>query len=102
MTEVINERGEQLNNVAALMSDIKSIAGTLQTKTAEQGVVLAKADANVEVVKVNAEEAHKEIEEAQGHQKAGGKCMCYLITGILVLCGIVILSTVLGLKGKSK
>jgi hypothetical protein len=36
----------------------------LQTKTAEQGVVLSKADANVEEVKVNAEEAHKEITEA--------------------------------------
>ncbi len=64
MTDVIAERGEQLNNVAALMSDIKQIAGTLQTKTAEQGVVLSKADANVEEVKVNAEEAHKEITEA--------------------------------------
>ena len=74
----------------------------MQTKTAEQGVVLLKADSNVEEVKVNAEEAHKEITEAQNHQKAGGKCMCYLITGILILCGIIILSTVLGLKGKNK
>jgi len=37
MTEVIQERGQQLDNVAALMSDIKQIAGTLQTNTAAQG-----------------------------------------------------------------
>jgi len=64
--------------------------------------VLLKADANVEEAKQNAEEAHKEVVEAQEHQKAGGKCMCYLIIGLLVICGIVILSTVLGLKGKHK
>jgi hypothetical protein len=40
MTEVILERGEQLNNIATLMTDMKMVAGTLQKETAAQGVVL--------------------------------------------------------------
>jgi t-SNARE complex subunit (syntaxin) len=55
----------------------------------------------MEEVKENAEEAHKELVSAEEHQKGAGKWMCWLIIGILVICLIVILSTVLGIKGKS-
>lgn len=60
-----------------------------------------KADANMDDTKVNVVEAHNEIEEARGYQKKSGKCTCYLIIALLVICGIVIISTVIA-TGKNK
>ena len=75
------------------MTDIKDIAKSLQTNTADQGQKLVKTDQNVEEVKDNAEEAHKEIEEAQGHQTSGAKWMCYIlgvVLGVAVILTIII------------
>ena len=83
------------------MGDIKQIAGTLQQNTREQGVVLMKADANMDDTKVNVIEAHNEIIEARGYQKESSKWTCYLIIALLVICGIVIISTVIA-TGKNK
>ena len=49
------------------MNDINQIAGQLQQNTAKQGQELIRTDQNMEVVKDNVVEAHKEIVEAQEH-----------------------------------
>lgn len=47
------------------------------------------------VVVTNAEEAQKEIVEAQGYQKSTGKWLCYLLVVVLAICAIVILIVLL-------
>ena len=46
------------------MNDINAIAGQLQQNTAKQGQELVRTDQNMDVVKENVVEAHKEIVEA--------------------------------------
>lgn len=86
---MIEERQQNLDNTEKLMKDIKDIAGTIQTNTRAQGEVLMRTDQNVDVAKDNAEAAHKEIEEAQTHQKSGSKWLCYIL-GVLGGLGVIV------------
>lgn len=91
MTSIIDERQHNLDNTEKMMRDIKDIAVTLQTNTAEQGKVLVRTDQNMDVAKDNAEEAHKEIVEAQKHQKSGGKWMCYILAVIFTVAAVIVI-----------
>ena len=94
MTHIIEERQDNLDNTTKLMADIKDIAITLQTKTAEQGTVLIRTDQNMEEAKDNAEEAHKEMESAQGHQKSGNKYLAYILTCLFVVALVITISVI--------
>jgi hypothetical protein len=54
----------------------------------------------MEVVKDNVVEAHKEIVEAQGHQKSTGKWMCRILTVIITVA--LILTIIFVVKASKK
>lgn len=83
------------NAAENLMNDINSIAIQLNQNTKEQGKELVRTDQQMTVVVQNAEEAQKEIVEAQSYQKSTGKWLCYLLIVVLVICAIVILIVLL-------
>jgi type IV secretory pathway component VirB8 len=48
----------------------------------------------MEEAKTNAEDAHKEITEAQSHQKSTNKWLCYILTVLAVVSVIIIIIVV--------
>jgi len=52
----------------------------------------------MEVAKENVVEAHKEIVEAQGHQKSTGKWICMILAIIIVISLILIIIFVVKAK----
>lgn len=79
-------------NVAEnLMNDINAIAVQLQDNTKKQEVTLIQTDQQMATVVVNTNEAHKEITEAQEHQKSTAKWLVWLILIVLAIVTIVVL-----------
>ena len=72
------------------MTDINDIAKEINTKVHEQRTDLIEIDNNASTALENAKDAEKNIEEAQEHQKSGGKCM-YWTVGILSIGAIIII-----------
>lgn len=72
------------------MTDINSIAKEINTKVHDQRPDLIEIVANTGEALENAKEAEKNIEDAQDHQKSGGKCM-YWTVGILAIAAIIII-----------
>ena len=89
MEDVIKQRQEELDNVEQFMTDINDIAKEINTKVHDQRTDLIEIDANAGTALDNAKEAETNIEEAQEHQKSGGKCMYWTI-GIILIFLIVI------------
>ncbi len=97
MEDVIKQRQEELNNVEQFMTDINDIAKEINTKVHDQRKDLIEINANADTALTNAEEAEKNIEEAQEHQKTGGKCMYWTIGVVSIFVLIIILIVVLKL-----
>ena len=80
------------------MTDINSIAKEINTKVHDQRSDLIEIDTNAGSALENAKEAEKNIEEAQDHQKSGGKCMYWTVgiigTAALIIILIVVLKIV--------
>ena len=57
MQNVINQRAEDIGNIANIMKDINSIAKDLALETQKQGEKLERLDENMTSVDNNAEEA---------------------------------------------
>ena len=91
MADVIHQRQEDLNNVEKLMSDINSIAQSINKNVHEQRHDLVQIDQNATAAKDNAKEAHNQITQAEAHQKKGGKCMYYILGGIALFVLIIII-----------
>ena len=89
-SRVIDERQQVFNQAETLMNDINTIAGQINTNTKNQGQELVRADQNMTDVVENAEEAQKEIVQAQKYQKSTGKWLCWLLLIILVALGVVL------------
>jgi t-SNARE complex subunit (syntaxin) len=100
LSDVINQRQNDLNAVEGLMDDINSIAKTLHVNTANQGQTLLKVVDNVDVAHTNAVDAHKNIEKASEHQKSGNKWLCWILLIIGGLAVFVIVMLVIMHWGK--
>ena len=57
MANIINQRKDDISNIANIMSDINSIAKDLALETQKQGEKLERLDENMTKVDENAEEA---------------------------------------------
>ena len=57
MANIINQRKDDIQNIANIMSDINSIARDLAIETQKQGEKLERLDENMTKVDDNAEEA---------------------------------------------
>ena len=90
MEDVIKQRQEELHNVEQFMTDINDIAKEINTKVHEQRADLVEIDANAGTALDNAKDAEQNIEEAQEHQKSGGKCM-YWVVGVLSIAVLIII-----------
>ena len=97
MEDVIKQRQEELDNVEQFMTDINDIAKEINTKVHDQRTDLIEIDANAGTALDNAKEAEQNIEEAQEHQKSGGRCMYWTIGIILLALAIIIFIIVLSL-----
>ena len=64
MANIINQRKEDISNIANIMSDINSIAKDLAIETQKQGEKLERLDENMTKVDENAEDALKELSQA--------------------------------------
>ena len=80
------------------MTDINDIAKEINTKVHEQRTDLIEIDNNAGTALENAKDAEKNIEEAQEHQKSGGKCMYWTVgilsIGVIIIILIVVLSLI--------
>ena len=98
MEDVIKQRQEELNNVEQFMTDINDIAKEINTKVHDQRADLVEIDGNAGEALDNAKDAEQNIEEAQEHQKKGGRCMYWVVgalgAGALVIILIVVLTLV--------
>ena len=87
-----------MNNVEQFMTDINDIAKEINTKVHDQRGDLVEIDANAGTALENAKDAEKNIEEAQEHQKSGGRCMYWVVgvagTAAIAIIVIVVLSLV--------
>ena len=61
MANIINQRKEDIQSIANIMSDINSIAKDLAIETQKQGEKLERLDENMTKVDDNAEEALQEL-----------------------------------------
>ena len=61
MSNIINQRRDDISNIANIMSDINSIAKDLALETQKQGEKLERLDENMTKVDENAEEALQEL-----------------------------------------
>ena len=61
MANIINQRKDDIQNIANIMSDINSIARDLAIETQKQGEKLERLDENMTKVDDNAEEALQEL-----------------------------------------
>ena len=93
MNDVINQRQKELDSVEKLVGDINKIAKTINTQVHEQRTDLVEIDQNAQEALTNAEAAEENIVDAKGHQKAGGKCLYWvlLVVGGVALAVIIIL-----------
>ena len=80
------------------MTDINDIAKEINTKVHEQRSDLIEIDTNAGTALENAKEAEKNIEEAQEHQKSGGRCMYWIIAAVSIFVIILIIIIVVALK----
>ena len=64
MSDVINQRKEELDNAEALMMEINTITKDINKKVHDQRSDLVEIDHNAGTALENAEEAEKNIEEA--------------------------------------
>ena len=78
------------------MTDINDIAKEINTKVHDQRSDLIEIDANAGTALENAKEAETNIEEAQEHQKSGGRCMYWtigiIVTALIIIIMIIVLS----------
>jgi syntaxin 16 len=88
MESIINQRKEDISNIANIMNDINCIAKDLAVETQEQGEKLGRLDENMVNADRNASEALVELTQAQVYQKKSGKCMYFLVS-VIVLCLII-------------
>ena len=72
------------------MTDINSITKDINAKVHDQRKDLVEIDHNAGTALENAQEAETNIEEAQQHQKSGGRCM-YWTVGIAGTAAIIII-----------
>lgn len=97
MEEIIGQRQDELNDVEKLMTDINSITKDINAKVHEQRKDLVEIDHNAGVALDNAEAAEQNIEEAQEHQKSGGRCMYWTVAVAAIVALVIILIVVLSL-----
>ena len=100
MADVIRQRQEDLDNVETLMNDVNAIAKQINVNVHKQRTDLEQIDKNAGEALDNAVAAHENVEEAQKHQKKGGKIMCYIVSGILIFVAIILLILFLTLRNK--
>ena len=74
------------------MLETHAMTKQINQKVHEQRPDLVEINHNVDTALTNAEEAEQNIEEAEGHQKSGGKCMCYAVA---VVAGIAVVVTII-------
>ena len=80
------------------MTDINDIAKEINTKVHEQRSDLIEIDTNAGTALENAKEAEKNIEEAQEHQKSGGRCMYWIIAAVSIFVIVLIVIIIVALK----
>ena len=89
MENIINERKNDINAIAAIMGDINELAKDIAKETSIQGENLLKVDESMNEAKDNAEAGLQELQEAQVHSRRTGKCT-YFLVGIIMLCLVVL------------
>ena len=90
MENIIEQRKQDIDNIATIMGDINAIAKDIALETQMQGEKLEKLDMNMAKVENDTEEALKQLNQAQVHQKKGGKCMGFLV-GLILVCFAILL-----------
>lgn len=93
MQNVIDQRKEDINTIAELMSNINDIAKDIAIETSAQGEKLEKLDENITVADENASKALKELQQAQVHSKKTGRCQ-YLLVSIIVMCLLILILSI--------
>ena len=80
------------------MTDINHIAKDINAKVHEQRTDLIEIVDNTATANENAKDAEKNIEEAQEHQKSGGRCMYWIIAAVSIFVIVLIVIIILALK----
>jgi len=90
---LIDQRANDINDIARIMGNINSIAVDLVKETGKQGEKLDQMTTVINKADENAEEGLGELKSAKNYQKKAGKCQCCLVWIIviaLLVAGIVV------------
>ena len=96
--ELIDQRANDINDIARIMGNINSIAVDLVKETNKQGEKLDQMTDAMQKADENAEEALGELKSAKNYQKKAGKCqrcLMWIILLALIIAGVIIYEVVI-------
>ena len=87
MSDLIQDRSETINTLAALMRDINDMTGDIKDQTTLQGNNLIKVEEELGDAAENVEQANEQLEQKMTRERTGNKCLiwCVIIAIIVVI-----------------
>ncbi|KAH3900417.1 t-SNARE syntaxin TLG2 SCDLUD_003396 [Saccharomycodes ludwigii] len=85
-TKYLQQRDEEITQLAKGVLEVSSIFKELQQLIIDQGTVIDRIDYNLEMTASNLVHAQKELNTATVYQKKEGKCKVVFLLILLVLC----------------
>ena len=86
---VIQQRKGDINAIADIMQDINSIAKDLAVEVKDGGEKLDNLNNQMADTEKKVEDAKKELDSAQKFQKKNSRCVCCLVSIIILALGIL-------------
>lgn len=89
---MVNQRDEEITNIARSIEELAQIFKELAVLVIDQGTILDRIDYNMENAVEHAKEGMKQLEKAEEHQKnsLAMKCIIALVVLIIIMIGILI------------
>lgn len=87
----MNERDEEITNIAKSIEELAAIFKELSAMVIDQGTILDRIDYNMEMTVEYAKEGIQELVKAEEHQKNSLSVKCIIFLCVLIFIMVVIL-----------
>lgn len=87
----IEERSQEINDVAKSIFQLAEIFRDLQTMVIDQGTLLDRIDYNIEQDSVTIKSAHEELVKGEKYQKKAQGKMLWMFLGCLIIVLLIVL-----------
>ena len=97
MSDLIQDRSETINTLAALMRDINDMTGDIKEQTNLQGQNLIKVEEELVDATENIEHANEQLEMKNTRERTGNKCLIWCVAiAIIVVIILIYMSFIRG------